>query len=103
MEAVRLGIVGTGRIAKRAVKELAFVSDVEFCAVFNPNLEHTRSFLEETGAVGLEKGLGDGAGRCLESGPVAAADFDEFLGLIDAVYVASPHGTHYVFQRIQQK
>ena len=41
---MRIGIIGTGRIAKRAVKEIVRVRGLALTAVFNPNLEHADEF-----------------------------------------------------------
>ncbi len=76
---IRLGIIGTGRIAKRAVTEIREVSDIEISAVINPNPVHAREFAEEN------------------SIKEAASDIDELSEKLDAVYIASPHGTHYEY------
>ncbi len=43
---ITIGIIGTGRIARRAVRELALVGELELAAVFNPNVEHAKGFVE---------------------------------------------------------
>ncbi len=73
---LRLGIIGTGRIAARAVAELREVDGFEPVAVVNPNSEHARDFADK---YGIE---------------LAFASAGELKGHVDAVYVASPHGTH---------
>lgn len=78
---VRLGIVGTGRIAGRTLEELRFVSGVETTAVFNPRIKSAEMF-----AVNNDIGL-------------YFNDYDEFLSKLDAIYVASPHETHYDYCR----
>ena len=84
---VRLGIIGTGRIAKRSVKELSFVPEVRLVAVFNPNVEHGDAFDKST-----ETKLGIEAG-----GVVACPDLKSFATSIDAAYIATPHGTHHSY------
>ena len=42
---IKLGIVGTGRIAMRAVREIMLVDDIKISAVFNPNTEHAKEFV----------------------------------------------------------
>ena len=74
---VRLGIVGTGRIARRFVTEAAGIGGKQLVAVYNPNGEHVCSFARETGI------------------RQAFDKWDDFLGAVDAVYVASPHVNHY--------
>lgn len=79
-DTVRLGIIGTGRIANRFFPEVQYVNGVQVTAVYNPvNLREADDF----------------AGKY--SIPVSAADAEEFLNNVDAVYVASPHLTHYSY------
>ena len=73
---VRVGIVGTGRIAPRFLKETSFVSGIEVTAAFNPEKESAKAF-EETYQI-----------------PVMTEVFDDFLRDLEAVYVASPNETH---------
>ncbi len=79
---MRLGIIGTGRIAKRAVKELSFVDGIDVTAVLNPNLDHAEKFIEDNGM-----------------NAKAFSDISGFADAIDAVYVASPHGSHASYVR----
>ena len=78
LKTIKLGIVGTGRIAKRFLKESAYVNDIEVHAVMSRNMKHVQEFLEGTtiayGYDSLEKLLED---------------------TIEAVYIASPHEHHY--------
>ena len=60
MSEIRLGIAGTGRIAKRAVREISFTEGLSVCAVYNPNREHAREFVEEN-LKGDADSLQDGA------------------------------------------
>lgn len=78
---IRIGVIGTGRIAERFVPEAKYVSGVIIQGVYNPNGEHARKFAER-----FELGF-------------YTADLEEFLGKIDAVYVASPHETHYGYTK----
>jgi predicted dehydrogenase len=73
---MKLGIIGSGRIAKRAVKELSFVPELQVSCVYNPSYAHGKEFAQQIGAE-------------------AALDLDEMAEKVDAVYIASPHGTHY--------
>ncbi len=76
---VNLGIIGTGRIAGRFMKESHFVSGVKVNAILNPD----RAMAEEFAAAHfIEK---------------ACSDFNEFIESVDAVYIASPHLTHYQY------
>lgn len=72
----KLGIIGSGRIAKRFVPETRVVSGVEVVSVLNPDYDEAYQFAGQHGVR-------------------AFCDFDAFIQTIDAVYVASPHLTHY--------
>ena len=74
---MKLGIIGTGRIAKRALKELEYVPEFEVVAVYNPNYDHARDFAKR-----------------LENAK-ASPNLETFGESVDAVYIATPHGTHH--------
>lgn len=78
---LQLGVVGTGRIAPRFLAEAKFVSGINARAVYNPH---------EVSAVEFGKKYE------LES---YYKEFDEFLQCVDAVYIASPHQTHYEYAK----
>lgn len=82
---VRLGIVGSGRIARRTMGELKFVSGVHSTAVYNPNKTSASEF-----------------GREFDLNPYSES-YEEFLQNVDAVYVATPHGTHYDYAKVALK
>lgn len=72
----RIGIIGSGRIAHRFVPETKVVNGANVVAVMNLDKDETEAFAKIHGIV-------------------AFSDFDSFIGNVDAVYVASPHLTHY--------
>lgn len=76
---IRLGIVGCGRIANRFIPESKFVSGVTVEGVYNPH--------------------GDSAANFAQKHELAfhTDNYDEFLGQVTAVYIASPHETHYAY------
>ena len=78
---IRLGIIGTGRIASRAVNEIEKVDGLKIAVVMNPNVNHAREFADKFGIVNVCEGI------------------EEFRDIVDAVYVASPHGTHFSYVR----
>ena len=78
---LNIGCVGAGRIAKRMIRESKFVSGVNIDIVYGRNKAKIRKFAEENE---LEK---------------YTTDFDEFLSKVDAVYIATPHTTHYDFAK----
>lgn len=76
---IKMGVIGTGRIANRMVPEAKYVSGINIEAVYNPNLEHAQKFADK---FQLE---------------AAYNNLDDFFNRIDAVYIASPHETHYEY------
>ena len=73
---IRIGVVGTGRIADRFVPEAKYVSGVIIQGAYNPNRYHAEKFAQK---------------HELE---FYSSDFEDFLDKVDAVYIASPHETH---------
>lgn len=76
-ESVKVGMIGTGRIAKRFVKEASFVSGIEITSVFDIIENKTSEFITENNI------------------PYAHKSFDEFITSVEAIYIASPHLSHY--------
>lgn len=76
----RIGIIGTGRIAQRFIPEAKLVSGVTTQGVFNPHIESAGQF----------------AGKWEIN---AYKSLEEFYKEVDAVYIASPHETHYGYIR----
>ena len=75
----RLGIIGTGSIANRFVPEISYVNGVIPIAVLNPDRAEAKKFAETHNIPGYH------------------TDLDIFLKEVDAVYIASPHLTHYEY------
>lgn len=78
---VRIGIIGTGSIAGRFAPEARFVSGNTVSAVYNPDRGECEAF------------------RASHNIPLAADTLDTLLSNCDAVYVASPHYTHFEYVR----
>lgn len=78
-ETFRIGIIGSGRIAQRFVPESKVVSGVEVVAVYNPDSEQARKFAQEFNLIAYSESL------------------DTFMDEVEAVYIASPHHTHYEY------
>ncbi len=72
----RIGIVGSGRIANRFIPEAKLVSGVSVQGVYNPHTDSAREFAKKWEIEYYE-------------------DIDSFYRNVDAVYVATPHETHY--------
>ena len=73
---IRLGIIGTGRIANRFIPEVKYVSGINIESVYNPNENSAKAFAQTYKLNYYYDSL------------------DRFLEDIDAVYIASPHETH---------
>lgn len=80
-EVFKVGIVGSGRIANRFVPETKVVDGIEVTSVFDPNKENASAF-------GTKHKL-----------TAFCEDYEEFLSAVDAVYIASPHLTHYQYTK----
>lgn len=77
----RVGIVGSGRIANRFIPEAKVVNGVEVVSVYDPNKSNADAFANKHNL----KAYSDG--------------YQQFLADVDAVYVASPHLTHYQYAK----
>lgn len=76
---VRLGVIGSGRIAKRFVPEVKYVSGSNLEGVYNPRVDSAKKFAEQFELKFYTDNL------------------ETFFERIDAVYIASPHNTHYEY------
>lgn len=74
---MKLGIIGTGRIAKRFVPEARIIEGIEVSAVYNPHIESAERFAKEHGI------------------DFDTDDLEKFADRVEAVYIASPHQTHF--------
>lgn len=80
-EVFHIGIVGAGRIAKRFIPEAKVVNSVKISAIYDIDKKRADSFAEQFDITSyFDK-------------------FDDFLNDIDAVYIASPHLTHYEYAK----
>lgn len=73
---VKIGIIGTGSIASRFVPEAKYVNSNAVVVAYNPNEEDCKAF-------------------CNKFELQIAANEEELYSQCDAVYIASPHYTHY--------
>lgn len=78
---LKIGIVGAGRIAGRFVAEARYVSGVNIEGVFGRHEEKLKRFIEA------------------HSLSFCSMDFGEFVEKIDAVYIASPHLSHFDYAK----
>ncbi|UVV55976.1 Gfo/Idh/MocA family oxidoreductase [Bacteroides fragilis] len=78
---VNIGIIGTGSIASRFVPESANVNSAVIVSAYNPNKGENISFCKKY------------------SIPVIAQSLKELYDNCNAVYIASPHYTHYEYAK----
>jgi len=78
---VRTGIVGTGRIAPRFFAEEKYVSGMNIVCAYNPDRESGNAFQKRYEI------------------DVYNDKYEDFLGRVDAVYIASPNETHYEYAK----
>ncbi len=79
---MKLGIIGTGRIADRFIDECKYVEDVEVACVYNPHIQSAKSFIDRHSC--------------------KAKAFDELENIyehVDAVYIAAPHEQHFHYAK----
>lgn len=76
-EDIKVGVVGVGRIAERFIPESEFVSYVKACGVYDINSPKACDFADRHGIVNIYQ------------------SYEEMLEHVDAVYVATPHLSHY--------
>lgn len=86
---MRLGIIGTGRIAGRFVKEIEYVEGANLTAVFNPHEGSADRFVTHHFSDADEF-----HGRSI---PIGTDQSELFWEKVDAVYIASTHETHYPY------
>ena len=78
---IRIGIIGSGRIAHRFVREALEVESVRALGVMNPRPASAEAFRASHGL------------------SFATTSLDELFEKVDAVYIASPHETHVPYAR----
>lgn len=84
---LNLGIVGAGRIAQRFCVEAKYVSGVNVDWVYGRDATKLEEFIKKNDM------------------KYYATDYNEFLDKVQAVYIATPHLSHYeyVYQALQKK
>ncbi len=75
---LRIGIIGNGRIANRFIPEAKLVSGISVHGVYNPHIHSAEQFAEKWEINAYQ-------------------DKEQFYDTVDAVYIASPHMTHYSY------
>lgn len=80
-DVVKLGVVGSGRIANRFIPESKYVSGVNVEGVFGRNNESVKNFAEK------------------HQLNFYSTKYDEFLENVNAVYIATPHPSHFEYAK----
>lgn len=80
-EVVRMGVIGAGRIAERFTPEASFVHGVEVSAVYDANQEKASDYAQRHGITHV------------------CDSPERLMAMVDAVYVATPHLSHYDYIR----
>lgn len=78
---IHVGIVGLGRIAKRFVPESKVVGEVEITHVYDINKDISNIFAKQNEITHV------------------CSSFDELIDEVDAVYIATPHLSHYKYAK----
>lgn len=74
---VRVGVAGCGNIARRFIPETQYVNGIELVGAYDCNLPVAKSFVKENNLATLYH------------------SYQELLSDVDAVYIATPHLSHY--------
>ena len=85
---LRIGVIGSGRGAGRFVREAGQVEGIQVTCVYHPHPDDSnslRGFLEDYAPI------------------VGVGTMEDLFRLTDAVYIASPHETHYEYAKAALK
>lgn len=96
---MRIGIIGSGRIVRRFISEKNFVDGVVVTAIYNPHPGSAERFVGalQDEVVGIYGSAVGGLSRVQLPQPLD--DIDAFWNLVDGVYIASPHETHFAYTK----
>ena len=84
IDSLRLGIIGCGRVAGRFLRELSYVRDIRPTAFYHPDPDHSESVQKF---------------RLQHPELPLARTPEKLFDLVDAVYIASPHGSHAAYAK----
>ena len=76
---LRIGVIGTGSIAKRFAQEMVYVDKVYLAAAYNPDEDELKKYCDEFGIENESQTL------------------EDMFRVVDAIYIASPYYTHYEY------
>lgn len=75
---IKVGIIGCGRVANRFPAEASVVSGIDVCAAYDADFSKACKYVSEHNLKSCDR------------------DMDSFFNLVDAVYIATPHLSHYL-------
>lgn len=81
---LRMGLIGCGRIAERFMREVGFIRDIQMIALYHPAPDSSET-------------VGAFLGRYTSVAKVRT--LEKLFDMVDAVYIASPHATHYEYAK----
>lgn len=81
MNQIKIGMIGTGRIAERFVSEARETEGITIASVYNPRMESARQF------------------SGVHEIPAVAETEEVLFAAVDAVYIATPHETHAAYAK----
>ena len=84
MSEIRIGIIGTGRIATRFMSECDEVDNVRVVAIYSHHIESVRFFVEQ---------------NKYSDDLLQTEDLEELFSTVDAVYIATPHEYHFAYAK----
>lgn len=84
---IRLGMIGTGRITHRFVEAVEKVKELQLVCVYNPHEKRAEHYVQSVWK------------ECGGEQPVATDSWEQLMELTDAIYIASPHETHYGYMK----
>lgn len=76
---LRIGVIGTGSIARRFAQEMSYVEKVFLAAAYNPDIDELKKFCDEFGIASESQTL------------------EDMFREVDAIYIASPCYSHYEY------
>lgn len=78
---IKVGVIGCGRIAKRFIPEAQYVNGIEIAGVYDNDSSVLSNFADSYNL------------------PKAYSSFEDMLNEVDAVYIATPHLSHYHYSK----
>lgn len=81
---LKMGLIGCGRIAGRFMQEVGYLRDIKVTALYHPMPDESATVREFLGR---------------HTAVAKVRTQEKLFDVVDAVYIASPHGTHYEYAK----